>query len=487
MKRFAVWILVLMFFLGFLVRLYRFDGPIADWHSFRQSDTNAVSQIYVRDGVDLLYPRFFDISNLASGIDNPKGYRYVEFPIFNALQASLFNLSGILTLVEWGRVITIFASLSGAFFVYLLTRKYANEAAGLLACFFYLFLPFSIYYGRVILPDPSMTASILAGIYFFDKWLERSVKSKDKNSNHVLKSYGYFVLSILFTALAFLFKPYVLVFSLPIAYLAWKKYGLSIFKQIPLWVFAVLTLTPVILWRIWIGQHPEGIPSSAWLFNGDGIRLRPAFFRWIFYERITRLILGFSGIVFLIEGVAWTIKNKNGAFFLSFLASTLIYVTVIATGNVRHDYYQISIIPTISIFAGLGVYQLFKTVSKISNKYIAGSICLILIVLCLFFSWKLVRDYFNINDRGMVAAGIEANKVLPKNAVVVASQDGSTTMLNLIQRPGWPLFEKSLPELIDMGANYMVLANPSESDINGFARNYETVASGSSFLILKLK
>ena len=129
MKR-ITWLLVLIFVLGFVVRLYRFDNPVADWHAFRQSDTNAVSTIFAREGINLLYPRYFDISNIQSGIDNPKGYRFVEFPIYNTVQAGLFGIFGILALEQWGRLISILATLAGAYFVYLLTKKYANELAG---------------------------------------------------------------------------------------------------------------------------------------------------------------------------------------------------------------------------------------------------------------------------------------------------------------------------------------------------------------------
>lgn len=481
--------LILLFVLGFLVRLYRFDNPVADWHAFRQGDTNAVSAIYARDGVNLLYPRYFDLSNVASGLDNPNGYRFVEFPIYNALQATLFKTFGILSLVAWGRLITITATLAGAFFVYKLTKKYANETAGILSAFFYLFLPFSIFYGRTILPDPSMTASILAGIYFFDKWIEkfevRNSKHKTNTKSKILNS-KYFVLSVSFTALAFLLKPYAIFFALPIFYLAVTHFGLNIIKKWQLWLFAVATLTPLVLWRLWIGQFPEGIPVNAWLFNGNGIRFRPSFFRWIFYERIARLILGFAGVILLVEGVLWIVINKNRGFFLSFISASLIYLIVIATGNVQHDYYQILIIPTISMLAGLGTYQLFKTVSRVSNEKLAVGVCAILIVGAFFLSWKQVKDYFNINDERMVEAAYAANKILPKDAVVIAPYDNSTTFLNIIERKGWPIFQKDINELVSMGAEYLVIANPTESDLRGFGGSYDHVASTSSYLILKL-
>src|SRR3989344_434366 len=98
--------LVLILVLGFIVRLYRFGSPIADWHSWRQADTSSVSRNFVKNGFDILHPKFDDISNIASGMDNPEGYRFVEFPLYNLHQATFFLLFNYFTLEEWGRIET---------------------------------------------------------------------------------------------------------------------------------------------------------------------------------------------------------------------------------------------------------------------------------------------------------------------------------------------------------------------------------------------
>src|ERR1051326_9616750 len=92
-KKSELFILFLILVGGFIVRLYRFNGPVADWHSWRQADTSAVSRNVVNEGFNLLYPKFDDLSNVPSGIyDNPNGYRFVEFPMYNVFQAGLFVL-----------------------------------------------------------------------------------------------------------------------------------------------------------------------------------------------------------------------------------------------------------------------------------------------------------------------------------------------------------------------------------------------------------
>ena len=73
----------LILFLGFVVRLYKIDNPIADWHSWRQADTAAVSRNFINNGINMFLPTYDDVSSIQSGKDNPNGIRMVEFPVFS--------------------------------------------------------------------------------------------------------------------------------------------------------------------------------------------------------------------------------------------------------------------------------------------------------------------------------------------------------------------------------------------------------------------
>jgi len=151
MKKKEIILLLIFLLLGFIFRLYRFNNPIADWFSWRQADTSAVSRNFVKYGFDLLHPTYDDISNVQSGFDNPKGYRFVEFPIYNVFQAGLYKSVGILSLEEWGRLVTIIFSLSGSLAFFLLILRRAKKEVAFFVLFFSLFLPYNIYYGRTIL------------------------------------------------------------------------------------------------------------------------------------------------------------------------------------------------------------------------------------------------------------------------------------------------------------------------------------------------
>lgn len=76
-------VLFLILILAFGLRLYKINNPVADWHSFRQADTASVTRNFVNEGINLMMPRYDDLSNIQSGKDNPQGWRMVEFPVYN--------------------------------------------------------------------------------------------------------------------------------------------------------------------------------------------------------------------------------------------------------------------------------------------------------------------------------------------------------------------------------------------------------------------
>ncbi len=472
-KKVKIVLVLVLFLLGFLVRLYGFNNPIADWHAWRQADTSSVSRDFLTNGFDVLHPTYHDLSNVPSGLDNPNGYRFVEFPIYNLLQAGFFSLFGVFTLEQWGRLISIFASLISVLFLYLILKKRFGFLTGFLAALFFLLLPFSIYYSRVILPEPLMVTSSLGGIYFFDKALIK------KNLINI-----HFFLSLIFTAFAFLLKPYALFFVLPIIYLAFEKYKLLMFKKWQFWLYLILSLIPLILWRNWMSQFPEGIPATAWLFNADNIRFKGSFFYWLFAQRIGKLILGFWGVGLFVLGFIAKQKKENLLFTFSFILSSLIYLFVIARGNVQHDYYQILIIPSIAIYLSLGASFLL-TSKNLINKMSSYIIFFVLIIFTFFFSWYFVRDYYNINNHSIITAGWEIDKLVPKEAKIIANYNGDTSFLYQTKRKGWASFQKSLVEMREMGADYLALINPTDKDLE-IGKEYKIIKANKDYVLFNL-
>jgi hypothetical protein len=442
-------ILPILLIFGFIIRLYKIDNPVADWHSWRQADTAAVSRNYVNDGINLFYPTYDDISSIQSGFDNPTGIRMVEFPIYNAVHALLYNLYPSFSLEVWGRLLTALITLLTSFMLFLLGKKHYSVMIGLLTTFFFLFLPFNIYFSRVILPDPLGVFFAVSGLYFF-------------GINNIV--------SCIFFALMFLQKPYFGVFLIPLVneFLNFKKLKQNI-------TFLFFAFLPFVLWRFWTSMHPEGIPFYKWAFNGDRIRFHPAWFKWIFGERIGTLILGVGGVVPFTVGLVRKLKNN---FAILFIISSLAYLIIVATANVRHDYYQIMIIPSISMILALGTSWLFKK----------RKILLIISLITMFIvATEKIKPFYQINHPELMTIGKIVDETLPKDAKIVIPYMGDTAFLYQTKRKGWPAVDDSIDNIIKRGATHYVSNNLGSADTIEFEKRFKTIAKTNEYIILDLK
>jgi hypothetical protein len=436
--------------IALIVRLYRIDEPLADWHSWRQADTSAVTRRFVQDGIDLLHPKYYDLSDIPSGKNNPNGYRMVEFPFINALTALFVQALPSLTLEIWGRLVSIGFSLGSIVILARIVKREMDSATALVSAFIFSVLPFNIYFHRTILPEIPLLFFSLVSMDFFLEWLDTQKKQ-------------HFIISLVSAQLALLLKPYFLLFTLPLIFKTYEHYGFKALKNKYFYLYSIFMLLPFLLWRLWILQYPEGIPANLWLFNGTGIRFRPAFFRWIFAERIAKLITGYWGLILFAFGLLISHKKQKLNFFISWLVAVVLYLFIFATGNVTHDYYQIIIIPPIAVMMAKGITAMFS--GKIANINVktARITALICLIFSLGFSWYHIRDYFNINHPEIVRAGQIANVILPKEAKVIAPYGGDTAFLYQINRKGWPI-GGGIEDKIEKGAtDYVTVIEDDES------------------------
>lgn len=439
-KKIEYLFLGLILLAGLLVRIYKIDNPIADWHSWRQADTAAVTRNFVKFGIDILHPRYDDFSDVSGkGLFNPQGYRYVEFPLFNLIHYSLLSIGPFLTLEVWGRLTSVLSSLVSAVFLFFIVRRRLGSRTALLTSFFYILLPFNIYFTRVVLPDPLMVTLFLAALNFHD--LKRRY------------------LTLLFGSLAILVKPVAIFFLLPI-YI--KNFWLGLFM-----------LAPFGLWRLWSHNFPEGVPSSLWLLNGNRIRFRPAFFRWIFGERLGDLILGHWGVLPLTMGLL------DPKFFATWVVGAALYLFTFATGNVHHDYYQIPIIPIISILLAIGCVNF-------STTYVRKIMVATCVIFMFGFSWYDIKGLYQINNWSIVHAGLAVDKLVPKDAVIIAPYGGDTALLYQTNRHGFPYMYLPIKDFIDrFGATYYVSVN-YDDDTNKIMAKYTVIAQTPEYVIVKL-
>jgi len=435
-------IILFLFCISFIPRLYRITNPVADWHSWRQADTAAVSRNFIKDGFTPLFPKFDALNSLNGMSDqNPNRYFLAEFPLFNIMTYPFYKYLGVNEV--YARLVSVFISSLTTVLLYLLVKQYSSKRSALIAGIFYAVLPFSIYYGRVIMPDPLHICLSVLSLLLVSLWVK-------KESN----------LLVIFSGLAYggalLTKPYGLVLLLPITYLLLRKWGLGLFRKKEFYLFLFLALVPFLVWRWHIAQHPEGQFGTEWLFNGDNIRFKGAFFRWIIFDRMNRLIFATGGFVLLWLGLIRGRNKKEGWFYYIWLIAILIYISIIAKGNVTHDYYQLPLVPIGCIFMAKGFEFLLMYGNGLKQRIVNFWLAAIFVLMMLAFGWFEVRGFFNINHWEIVRAGRAVDRLLPLNAKVIAPYANDSAFLYQTNRIGWTEGGANIEKFIDQGATHLV-------------------------------
>ncbi|OGG11288.1 hypothetical protein A2Z00_02285 [Candidatus Gottesmanbacteria bacterium RBG_13_45_10] len=465
-------LLVAIAVLAIALRLYRVNAPLADWHSWRQADTAAVARNFLATGIDPLHPRYDDLSNIQSGKDNPEGWRMVEFPMYQIVGAGISHAVPGIPIEVSLRLIAIAASVGSVILLGLLVTRFIDPQTGLFSAFMYAILPYSIYYGRTILPDTFMVFWALLSLYCLTKM-----------GTH---AYPWLIAASAAAAIALLVKPMALFLLFPSWYILYRTTGLS--KRF--FLFSILYLLigglPVLWWRHWILQYPEGIAVSDWLLNKGNIRFKGAWFYWLFAKRLAELILGYWGLIPFGIGLVAARKKLEGWFSYIWLLGGIAYFAVFAAGNVQHDYYQILVIPLVALFVAKG-FALFirEKIALNPMQSIPFSLCTLLLLLA--FSWYTVRTYYWINRPDIIKAGESADTLLPKNAKVIAPYNGDTTFLYQTKRKGWPIgFD--IDKKIQMGAQYYVTVSPHDSDTEtrDLVKKYTVLVRNDTYAIIDL-
>lgn len=471
--KFAIITLFLIIILGSVLRTYRLSEALGDWHSWRQADTASVAREYLKSNkIDLLHPRFHDLSSVPSGLDNPEGWRMVEFPLRDGLHALLAQSFPEISFLVWGRLLSIIFSAVTMMLLYFIVQPISGKLAGLCSALIYAILPFSIYYGRVILPEPLLAMLSLLSLYLGLQFLKTARWT----------TWFGFTIAL---ALALLLKPTALTILIPL-YLYWLLVAPHKIRNFfSLFFASVLALLPYILWRQYIAQYAAGIPASSWLFNSNGIRFRGAWFRWLFGERIAKMILGYWGLMLAGWSLIHLPENRQSfAIYGGLTLGSLLYLTIIATGNVQHDYYQIQILPTLAILTGVGFAQLVHQGRSLLAKLYRLSLATAILALACALSWYEIRGFFWVNNRAMVAAGQRLDSLAPAEAIVIAPYQGDTAFLYQTNRRGYPI-GGDIDRKIAAGATYYVTTT-RDQEFQELKSKYTLVEETDQFAIIKL-
>jgi 4-amino-4-deoxy-L-arabinose transferase-like glycosyltransferase len=397
------------------LRCWRIDAPFTDSWSWRQSDVAAIARNYLENGFHFARPQI-------DWAGNQPGFVGTEFPILPFTAAILYQFTGVR---EWvGRLQTVVIFAFSLPFFFAIVRRAFGETAAMYALLFYCFAPLSVAAGRAFMPDMPSLGLALVGLDFFWRGLD------DSNSGDGRR---YLLLASIMTGLALLIKLPTATIAAPMAALAWRKFGGSVFWQPSLWFFGVIALAPSLLWY----GHAYRIAAQFYpyhFFGGGGVRIMN--FDWYCHIAAQTCTSTLTPVLFVlaIAGIVIAQKHPNATPFLWWLGAMVFFIAIVGYGN-RHQWYRLPLVPIAAVFGGAAM-------SFIAKNWNPRTVIASVVILFLVSSIFPILQFFRPTAQGLWRLGLALRSQTPPSALIIAADSGDPTALYYAHRKGWHFLER---------------------------------------------
>jgi 4-amino-4-deoxy-L-arabinose transferase-like glycosyltransferase len=340
-------ILGALFILGAILRAVDIWQPIALDHlfSWREADVGGIARNYYREGMNLFYPR------IDWGGDGP-GFAEMEFPLFPWLIAVLYKIFGYNEL--FGRFVSYAFSLAAMGVFFRLAAYLLPTVGAIFASLFFVLSPLAIKISHSLQPEGLMFFCYILAAYAFIRWIDDN-------------SWKYYAIALFATSLGILAKAPAAHIGLFFALLIFNRKGLVAFRQIRLWVFAVVALLPAILWYIhahnfWLTYGnslgvSNGFHSAGWeLFTNSS-------FVWGIISTEVLHVWMLAGLAIAAFG-AIARKSKRAVKSSLYWLIAIFVFYLIAARTTAADwaiYYHVISVPPAAILVGAGVNTIARS------------------------------------------------------------------------------------------------------------------------------
>lgn len=464
MKRYR-YLLILggIILIGLILRVSSVSAPLADFHSWRQVESLEIAEAIITD-------RSFGAE---------ESTHYIEFPLYNAVFAGLSMVLPWISLSEAGRIVSILLSMITVIALFFLVRKEHSDIAAIATAALYATLPFSVFFSRTILPEiPAITLAVLA--------LTMLAYNPEKRD---WQSLLLFIGSAVCYGIAVATKPTTIVFCIPLVTLLLRKMHVEGLQTVWPYLYGFIALLPFALWFTYL-DFPVLAPDQTTLFHqipaeqesSRTIYFSTIFFQTVFYERIALAILG---AYLLVPVVLGALAKKKTMLWGMLGLSALFFIFVFQGGNIQFTYYQVIILPIITIYAGIGVDLLWKTRRYLTAPIFSFAIIFAVVAAGYFFSHGIVKGYYTYSQDLVQIADI-VSTITEQDARIVTDQAGDTTLLYLADRTGTAYFDQTLSQFREEGYDYFITANSVKTESLQLNQEGEILFSNDQFILLAL-
>ena len=453
--------LLLILILGAGLRLLYIDLPLADAHSWRQIENTTIARSFAEGPFDLLHPQVNWGGPGDASVE-------MEFPLLPAMIAGTYLVFG--EHESLARLIVVGFSVGTIAVIYLLGRRLFGPPVGRAAAFLAAISPSMVYFGRSVIVDTPMVCfsalALLGYVAYFQTGRRRLA-----------------VWAGLAAGLAWLVKIPSLLIAGPIVYAGWRAKRLSLIRDrwFILSFSAAFAVTLLWYWHafglyqqtgltfgLWhpAGEHPvelaayasESTTYSQWRNSLEFLRTGD-FFQTLL-GRFWVLHLTPTGLTLAVVGLAIGWRRPGSGIVYVWVAAATSFLLVAAEGNYLHEYYQLVLLPPLTLFFGLVAAPLFDGVwirERLGTRgWVTVVPTVVLLGLLSFWLSGVIRHYFRPHNLDMtpIVFGALIDQTVGPDALLVATEypEGSNSPILLYnaRRQGWSFDGRSLsPHLLD--------------------------------------
>ena len=481
------------------------NPPVEQGDRWRQPDTLSMMRNLIDDGFNIFNPQLNYLGAKPSPVQ-------LELPIYAFISAALFVVFGESFFIA--RFVSLLFFALSAFYLYLLMKRYFPFSASALAMAIYCLLPISMYWGRAIIPDPSMMFFLIAGYYYFCKWYDGgrgvggtggigvtgSVQGigggcvtgstggveatggveviggaevtggRDVTGSKDGTGTGSLICSAVLISLGMLTKPQVGFIGLAMLVLCISRYGPGFIKEKRLWVYAAIALLPFILWFFY------GYFTATQTFVAD-IAVKHVFRNALIgffaldaigmkFGRIVDMI-GYTALCAAVVGVSGIKKGFPLPIFMFVLSMFIEMVTIMGAINLR--YYLFPFAPAVAVMAAVAFnlgYAAAKPYFKNIGFWFKGVSIVAALILVFYTSYQYANPLFSYSQNVWMLDGARIMDTHSEKGDLFFVAYREPMLLSLSHRDGFYSefneFESAEAELdyyISIGVRYYYVYN----------------------------
>lgn len=495
-------LLAAILIVALLLRLKNITQPYIDYIDWRQVSTAMMADNYYRGNWNIFYP--------AVNWNGPEpAYQGREFQTISYSAALLYNLFGQ---QDWvGRIIAVAFGVWGVFALYCLINRVWDREHALFGSAIMAILPGSVFIERSFIPDPVMVSLVVTSVWLFTIYLQTDVLR-------------YLILAGLIGCWGFLTKITGMIVGIPILYLMFyilnKKKQLNPRRLWTIFIAAIFTLTPVVLYYLWAKHLSETYPPYHFAGEGNWV-WDDGLFNWLSQKYYlpqlewnlnqwiwTKPVLIMAGIGCFLKPPAQTKTSDTNLpktnlqvpwlFHVWLLAGCIDYA--IGAKELVINSWNLHVInPAIAALTGHTLVQLARLSGKFGQKFAIATVTALLLLILGIGQQKLANMYHPAWDSFTnYKMGLALKKISQPEDLVVTIPTGTTEPVAIYysQRRGWSfppheagwwgneiLDENLAIELFEKlrfeGADWLAIAKNRQVNIwqssPNFAKHIETV------------